>query len=126
MPLTMKFKYFTILLPLLSFLVACSGNDNKANEPAIAQSLEKLSGSPSADIVYEDGWTIVSKIEDGNRVYWFLAPEQDNVSPALYKKVIYANDESGLKTKLVSQCEASKQTCDELMEKFRKLSEKYK
>ena len=111
---------------MLSFLVACFGDDNKANEPAIAKSLEQLSGSPSAEIMYEDGWTIVSKVEDGNRVYWFLAPEKDNVSPALFKKTIYANDESGLKTKFVSQCEAPKQTCDELMEKFRKLSEKYK
>jgi hypothetical protein len=126
MPPTIKFKFFTILLPLLSFLLSCSGNDNKLNEPAITESIEKLSGSASPDIMYEDGWTIVSKIEDGNRVYWFLAPERDNVSPALFKKVIYANDESGLKTKFVSQCEAPKQTCDELMEKFRKLSEKYK
>jgi len=125
MPPTMKFKFFTTLLPLLAFLVSCSGNDNKLNEPAITQSLEELTGSPSADIMYEDGWTIVSKVEEGNRVYWFLAPEKDNVSPALFKKIIYAKDESGLKMKFVSQCEAPKQTCDELMDKFRKLSEKY-
>ena len=122
----MKFKFFTILLPLLSFLVACYENDNnKVNEAAIAQTLEKLSGSPSADNMYEHGWTIVSKVEDGNRVYWFLAPEKDNVSPALFKKIIYESEESGLKTKLISQCEAPKQICEELMDKYRKLSEKY-
>lgn len=121
----MKFKFFIILLPLLSFLVACYENDNKVNEPAIAQSLEKLSGSPSAEIMYEDGWTIVSKVEDGNRVYWFMAPEKDNVSPALFKKIIYESDESGLKLKLDSQCVAPKQICEELMDKYRKLSEKY-
>ena len=76
--------------------------------------------------MYEDGWTIVSKIEDGNRVYWFLAPEKDNVSPALFKKIIYLNDETGLKTRFVSQCEASKQRCDALMDEFNQLSEKYK
>jgi len=121
----MKSRFFIILLPLISVLVSCLGNDNKVNEPAITQSLEKLSGSPSADIMHEDGWRIVSKVEDGNRVYWFLAPEKDNVSPALFKKIIYLKDVSGLKTKFVSQCEAPKQTCDELMDKFRQLSEKY-
>jgi hypothetical protein len=122
----MKVIFVTILLSSLSVLFSCSGNDNKVNELAITQSLEELSGSASADIMYEDGWTIVSKLEDGNRVYWFLAPEQDNVSPALYKKIIYESDESGLKSKIDSQCEAPKQICEDLMDKFRKLSDKYK
>ena len=121
----MKFKFLTILLPLL-FLVSCLGNDNKVNEPSRTSSLEKMSNDESADIMYEDGWTIVSKIEDGNRVYWFLAPEKDNLSPALFKKIIYAKDKGDLKTKFVSQCEAPKQKCDELMDEFSKLSEKYK
>ena len=121
----MKFKFFSILLPILSFVISCSGSDNKADEPAITHSTEKLSGGAPADIMYEDGWTIVSKIEDGNRVYWFLAPEKDNVSPALFKKIIYAKDVNGLKTKFVSQCEAPKQDCDELMDRFHRMSEKY-
>ena len=85
-----------------------------------------MTNNPSAKIAHEDGWTIVSKIESGDRVYWFLAPEVDNVSPAMFKKIIYTNVKSELETKTVSQCDAPKQTCDDLMKQFKILSEKHK
>jgi hypothetical protein len=118
--------HYIIILPLFVFLLACSGTDNKTDASGAGHSVEDLAKNPSAKITHEGGWTIVSKMENGNRVYWFLAPEVDNVSPAMFKKIIYAGDKSELETETVSQCEAARQTCDDLMKKFKKLSEKYK
>ncbi len=113
----MKHLHYIISLLFLFVLVACSGADNKLDASSI---------DLSENIVHEDGWSIVSKIENGNRVYWFLAPEVNNVSPAMFKKIIYTNVKSKLETKTVSQCDAPKQTCEDLMKKFKTLSEKYK
>lgn len=124
--MAMKNLHYIITLPLFVLLVACSGTDSKTGDSGAGHSVEDLTKNPSAKITHEDGWTIISTIEDENRVYWFLAPDVNNVSPAMYKNIIYAGDKSELETKTVSQCEAPKQACDELMKKFKKLSEKYK
>ena len=113
----MKHLHYIIFLFLFVVLVSCSGADDKLDASSI---------DASSDIVHEDGWSIVSKIENGDRVYWFLAPEINNVSPAMFKKIIYTNKKSELETKTVSQCDAPKQTCDDLMERYKILSEKYK
>ena len=122
----MKHLHYIITLPLFVFLVACSGTDSKTDASGVGHSVEELTKSPSAKITHEGGWTIISKIENGDRVYWFLAPEVDNVSPAMFKKIVYAENKSELETKTVSQCDAPRQTCDDLMNKFKNLSEKYK
>ena len=106
-------------------LVSCFGTDNKKETAAKENSAEDLVDDNSAEITYEDGWTIVSKIESGNQVYWFLAPEEEDVSPAMFKKTIHTNDNSGLQTKIVSECEAPKHRCDDLMRHFKIMSEKY-
>ncbi|MCK5662160.1 MAG: hypothetical protein KAI17_01675 [Thiotrichaceae bacterium] len=113
----MRHLHYIISLFLLFFLVACTGADDKLDASSI---------DPSKNIVHEDGWSIVPKMENGDRVYWFLAPEINNVSPAMFKKIIYTNKKSELETKTVSQCDAPKQTCDDLMEQYKILSEKYK
>ena len=122
----MKHLHYIITLPLFVFLVACSGTDSKTNASGVVHSVEDLKNNPSAKITHEGDWTIISKMENGDRVYWFLAPEVDNVSPAIFKKIVYTRDKSELETETVSQCEAPKQTCDDLMKKFKSLSEKYK
>jgi hypothetical protein len=122
----MKHLHFIIAPALLFFLVACSGTDNKTDASGVDHSVEYLSNNPSAKITHEDGWTIISKMENGDRVYWFLAPDVDNVSSALFKKVIHTGNKSELKTETVSQCDAPKQTCDDLMRQFKNLSEKFK
>jgi len=122
----MKHLHNFVTLPLFVFLVACSGTDSKTGAPGVGHSVEELTKNPSAKITHENGWTIVSKVENGGRVYWFLAPEVDNVSPAMFKKTVYTGNKSELETRTVSQCDAPKQTCDDLMKKFKKLSEKYK
>ena len=122
----MKHLHYIITLLLFFVLIACSGTDNKTESSSINSSVEYLAKKPSAKTFHEDGWTIVSKTESGNRVYWFLAPEVENVSPAMFKKIIYKKVNSELETKTVSQCDAPKQTCDDLMKQYKTLSEKYK
>jgi hypothetical protein len=122
----MKHLHFIIALPLFFFLVTCYGTDRKTDASGVDPSVEELTKNSSAKITHEDGWTIISKIENGDRVYWFLAPDVDNVSPAMFNKIVYTRNKSELETKTVSQCDAPKQTCDDLMKQFKNLSEKYK
>lgn len=122
----MRYLHYIFTLSLFIFLIGCFGADNKADNPGSNRSLDDLTESPTAKITHENGWTIVSKMEDKDRVYWFLAPEVDNVSPAMFKKIIFSSDKSELETKTVSECEAPRQTCDDLMKQFKVLSEKYK
>ena len=119
----MKNLHFISMLPLLFLLVACYATDSKTGAE---HSVEGLTKDPSAKITHDEGWTIISKMENTERVYWFLAPEVDNVSPAMFKKIVYSGDKSELESKIVSECEAPKQTCDDLMKQFKVLSEKYK
>lgn len=122
----MKHLHIFITLPLFLLLAACYATDSKTGDAGTDHSIEGLTKDTSAKISHEDGWTIVSTKENGDRVYWFLAPEVDNVSPAMFKKIVYTGDKSELETKTVSECEAPKQTCDDLMAQFRTMSEKYK
>jgi len=122
----MSHLHIYITLPLIFLLVACYATDSKTDDAGVNPSVEALTKNQSAKITHEDGWTIVSKMENADRVYWFLAPEVDNVSPAMFKKIVYRGDQPELETKTVSQCDAPKKTCDDLMVKFKNLSEKYK
>lgn len=122
----MKYLYYIITLSLFVTLAACFKTENTTEVTGVGHSVEDLTKNPSAKISHEDNWTIVSKIENGDRVYWFLAPEVDGTSPAMFKKILYTGNKSELETKTVSQCEAPKQTCDDLMTKFKDMSEKYK
>lgn len=122
----MKSLQLIIALPLIFFLVSCYGTDSKTDAPGVENPAADPAKNPSAKITHEDGWTIVSRMENGDRVYWFLAPEVDNVSPAMFKKIIYDRNKSDLDTKTVSQCDAPKQVCDDLMRQFKELSERYK
>jgi len=121
----MKYLHHIITLSLFVFLVACYETNNKTDASGAGHSVADLTKNSSAKITHEEGWTIVSKIENGDRVYWFLAPEVDNVSPAMFKKIIYSGKNSELEFKTVSQCDAPKQTCDDFMKQFKTLSEKY-
>jgi hypothetical protein len=122
----MKHLHFIIALPLFFFLVACYGTDSKTDTLGVKHSVEELTKNPSSKITHKDGWTIVSKMENGDRVYWFLAPDVDNVSSAIFKKIVYVRNKSELETETVSKCDAPKQTCDDFMKQFKNLSEKYR
>ena len=125
--LRMKSLHYFFSFPLLCFVVACSGPEDSTTEsPKVFDSLDNLVNDPEANISHEDGWAIVSKTENGDHVYWFLAPDTNNVSPAQFKKSIHVSDNNEKETKIVSHCDAPKQTCDDFMEKFKNLSEKYK
>jgi hypothetical protein len=122
----MKHLHFFLTLPLFILLAACYATDRKTGTSDAGHRVEELTKDSSAKITHEDGWTIVSRMENTDRVYWFLAPEVDNVSPAMFQKIIYTGDKRELESKIVSECEAPKQTCDDLMKQFKVMSEKYK
>ena len=107
-----------IILVLLISVVSCRNNGSVENTDP--------TGDASATITHEDGWTIVSKQENGNPVYYFFAPDVNGVSPAMFKKIINTTDKSQPAVKTVSECEASKKTCEELDAKFRDMSKKYR
>ena len=122
----MKHLHFFLTLPLFISLAACYATDRKTGNSDAGHSVDELTKDSSAKITHEDGWTIVSRMENTGRVYWFLAPEVNNVSPAMFQKIIYSGDKRELESKIVSECEAPKQTCDDLMKQFKVISEKYK
>jgi len=106
-----------IILALVICVVSCTNSDSVENMVPEADS--------TASITHEDGWTIVSKEENGDRVYWFIAPDVNGASPAMFKKMINTSDKNQPGIKIVSECEASKKLCDELNARFKEMSEKY-
>ena len=118
-----------ILLTEIYFVIACSEPQEAAVSiaPTMTYGIsEEATKKPDASITHDDDWTVVSRMEKGDRVYWFVAPDVNKVSPALFKKTIHLDDKNRKETITVSNCEAPKQACDDLMEKFKTLSEKYK
>jgi hypothetical protein len=120
-------KSLLIIIPLLLIysVVACSGTNGTSDSSDIYHMIENLAKKQAAEISREDDWTIVSLTENGDRVYWFLAPEMAKVTPAMFKKTVHVGNKNKEKTVIVSECEAPKQICDDLMKQFKTLSEKY-
>jgi len=122
----MKPLYFLISPLLLYFLVACSAPDRAMASSNSYHAFESAKKQPAAKTFHDNDWTIISTTENGEHVYWFLAPDRDKASPALFKKTVPAKDKHEQETVIVSECEAPKQVCDELMKQFKTLNEKYK
>ena len=114
-----------ILVVLFYVVAACNGTDSKSEPSDIHNEFESQAKKSAARIYHEEDWTIVFLTEDDDHVYWFLAPEVDNATPALFKKTVYATEKDGQKMMLVSECEAPRHICDDLMKKFRTLSKSY-
>jgi hypothetical protein len=122
-------------LILCKVLSACSAPDSAQAELPVAQAavasaavytaFDEIASAPDASITHDGDWKIVSRQDNGDRVYWFVAPDMDNASPALFKKTIHASAHDEVETKIVSHCEAPKPVCDALMEEFKLLSERY-
>jgi len=122
----MKPLYF-LISPLLLYSIAAYS----VPDPAMASSnsyhaFESAKKQPAAKTFHENDWTIISTTENGAQVYWFLAPDRDKASSALFKKTIPAKDKLEQETVIVSECEAPKKVCDNLIKQFKTLSEKYK
>ena len=118
---------YRLISPLLLYsIAACSVAASAADHPSAYQAFKNASKKPAAKTFHENDWTIISTTENGDRVYWFLAPERDRASPALFKKTVPAKDKQEQETVIVSECEAPRQVCDDLMKQFKTLSEKYR
>ena len=124
--ISMKHLNFIVAFFLICFLVVCAGSDIATGSSNASNRYENLTKGPSSKTTHEAGWAIVSKMENGDRVYWFFAPDIDNVSPAMFKKTILIKDKSKQGFEVVSKCDAPIQVCDDLMKQFKILSEKYK
>lgn len=125
----MRFITGIISLIMIYFMAGCFGPQEAAVsvDPAVSYgAFEDASRKSDASITHDGDWTVVSRMDKGDRVYWFVAPDVNKVSPALFKKTIHLDDKGGKKTVVVSKCEAPKQTCDELMARFKVMSEKYR
>jgi hypothetical protein len=122
----MKPINFIARLFLVCSVVACAGADSATGSSNTSITLEKLTKGTSSKTSHDEGWTIVSAVEAGDRVYWFFAPEVNNVSPAMFKMTVFNRASSKQGFEVVSECEAPKQVCDGLMKQFKTLSEKYK
>ena len=72
----MKHLRYIIMLPLFIFLVACYETDSKKDATAAGHSVEDLIKNPSAKVTHEDGWTIVSKIENGEIITAVISPSR--------------------------------------------------
>ena len=123
--ISMKYLNFIVPFFLICFLVACTGTDSTTGSSTTSNTPENLTAGSSSKTTHENGWTIVSTMENDDRVYWFFAPDIDSVSPAMFKKTILNKDKSKQGFEVVSKCDAPKQVCDDLMKHFKTLSEKY-
>lgn len=124
-------RYFPGILSL--FTIYCLMGCSEPQEATVSidptmtyDAIEEATKMPDASITRDGDWTVVSRTEEGDRVYWFVAPDIDKVSPALFKKTIHHDGKNTKQTLTVSKCEAPKQTCDDLMKQFKTLSDKYK
>ena len=127
MKLTPIIITFLMLSPLmLSPGVLAAENATKIDEPSVYRAFEAIKKDPAASISHQDGWSIVSLTEKGDRVYWFLAPDEDDVTPALIKKTIHEKSKDTHEIVIISECVAPRKKCEVLMKQFKALSKDYK
>lgn len=122
----MRATHFLTSFLLLHSLFACSVVDATTEFAETYQAFEDATKKPAAKISHDSNWIIVSTTENDDRIYWFLAPDVNKTSPAVFKKTIHLNDKTDQKTVIVSECEAPKKICDDLMQQFKTLQIKYK
>ena len=125
----MRYLLSIISLTIIYWLAGCSDPHEAAVsvDPTMNyDAVEEAKKTADSSISRDGDWTIVSRVEKDDRVYWFVAPDIDKVSPALFKKTIHFDGKNSKQTLTVSKCEAPRQTCDNLMEQFKALSERYK
>ncbi|MDH5425887.1 MAG: hypothetical protein OEY29_12905 [Gammaproteobacteria bacterium] len=124
-------RYFLSIISLLAIYLqtACSDPQEAtvSTDPDVTYgAFKEATKTADASITRDGDWTIVSRVVKGDRVYWFVAPDVNKSSPALFKKTIHLEDKIARENITVSKCEAPKKTCDDLMQQFNTLSEKYK
>jgi len=122
----MKLTHIIVIFLMLSPCVLAAENTARIDEPSVYRAFEAIKKKPAASISHQDGWSIVSLTEKGNRVYWFLAPDEDNITPALIKKTIHEKNKDTHEIVIISECGALREKCEVLMKKFKTLSEGYK
>ena len=118
----LKIVFISLILQSTNLL---ADNEAVIDYSSVSETLEKLKKQPSSKISQQDGWLIVSLIENGNPVHWFFAPKKNTAHPAVVKKTITVKNGSR-ETVILTLCEAPKQTCDDLIKQFKNINETYK
>ena len=121
----MKILKIVFVLLILYSTNLLAVNESAVDYSSVSEALEKLKKHPSSKISQQDGWLIVSLIENGNHVFWFFAPKEHAAHPAVMKKTITVKD-GGIETVILTLCEAPKQKCDDLIKQFKNINEIYK
>ena len=88
---------------------------------SVSKAFEKLKAEPSAVISEKQGWTIISFEKEISFVFWFFAPKVNQVSPAVFKKIIAPNN-GVIETKIISLREASQAVCKEITQQFKNIN----
>lgn len=122
----MKPKYLTVGI---LFVIAVSIYLFVINKSDLAKSVTPSVDTPArpgadTETIIDNGWSITPRMQDGERVYWFVPPGENGTSPGVFKKTIHDGSD-GKEITIVSECEAPKQTCDRLQQQFDALSTKY-
>ena len=117
----MKIRSKIILLAIYSNALLANNMASPIEYSSVDNTMTVLKNKKSANTRYQEGWTIISLIENNNHVSWFFSPKIHAAYPAVIKKSI-ASKGNGLETKIVTLCEAAKPECEKLLKQFKKIN----
>lgn len=91
--------------------------------PTVQEALDALKAKPNVRIetTKPDAWTIVSEPGD---VQWSFTPASHYAYPAVVRRAIKQDAQGNLSIEMTSLCQASKPSCDQLIEEFVALNER--
>ena len=124
---------YLVLTFLFSGCASTSKEDNKLgyngllnaspkNSGAL-QSLENLKSNPDAKFRIDKGWTIVDVNNEDEQSIYSFTPESHPAYPSIVKREIIEKNGS-IYIDMSAKCAASKEVCDELIQKFVALNNK--
>ena len=87
--------------------------------PSVAATLDALRTKPGAEMMQQDGWTVVS--EPAERTMWSFTPPSHPAHPGVVRRTILETDD-GIAVQMSILCEATKSACDGLLKDFTDLN----
>jgi hypothetical protein len=120
--LTVAILFIIAVAIYIAAILKMDISDSDAPDSDVPSSTE--SEQYGSKILRDDGWIVIPKQEGGERVYWFVAPDENGVSPGMFKKMIHDGSD-GRQSTIVSECEAPKATCDRMLQQIEIISKRY-
>jgi hypothetical protein len=109
-------------LPLLALLLCIPlvhATESGIGFQTVAAALAALRENTAARATVEGGWTGFYLEEAGNPVVWSFTPPDHPAHPAAVKRTLILSGDTAIKINLEVLCEATKASCDSLVEQFR-------